>query len=93
MGDPGRLSLEDRECWRAEEKLRLVWSTEDGLEILLIRDFRLGMGMVRVREAKRTGGWGPAAALLTGPGSPAGGCACSCGPCGPWPHSCVRAPL
>lgn len=40
MGDPGRLSLEDRECWRPEEKLRLVWSTEDGFEILLNKDFR-----------------------------------------------------
>lgn len=40
MGDPGRLSLEDRECWRPEEKLRLVWSTDDGFEILLNRDFR-----------------------------------------------------
>lgn len=53
MGDPGRLSLEDREWWRPEEKLRLVWSTEDGLEIFLNRDFRLGTFMVTVREAGR----------------------------------------
>lgn len=58
MGDPGRLSLEDRECWSPEEKLRLVWSTEDGLEILLNRDFRLGTVMVTVREAKRARGAG-----------------------------------
>lgn len=58
MGDPGRLSLEDRECWRPEEKLRLVWSTEDGFEILLNRDFRLGTDMVTVREAEKSGSAG-----------------------------------
>lgn len=59
MGDPGRLSLEDRECWRPEEKLRLVWSTEDGFEILLNRDFRLGTGMVSARKAEKAGVLGP----------------------------------
>lgn len=58
MGDPGRLSLEDRECWRPEEKLRLVWSTEDGFEILLNKDFRLGIGMVTVRNAGKARGAG-----------------------------------
>lgn len=41
VGDPGRLSLDDREWWRPEEKLRLVCSTEDCLEIFLKSDFRL----------------------------------------------------
>lgn len=42
VGDSGRLSLEDSEWWRPEEKLRLVCSTVDCLEIFLKRDFLLG---------------------------------------------------
>lgn len=43
VGEPGRLSLEDSEWWRPEEKLRLVCSAEAGcLEIFLKSDFRLG---------------------------------------------------
>lgn len=41
VGDPGRLSLEDSEWWRPEEKLRLVCRTDDCLEIFLNNDFRL----------------------------------------------------
>lgn len=41
VGDSGRLSLEDSEWWRPEEKLRLVCSTDDCLEIFLKRDFLL----------------------------------------------------
>lgn len=93
VGDPGRLSLEDREWWRPEEKLRLVWSTEDGLEIFLNRDFRLGTCMVTVREAAEAEEAGaPLPARLTDPGSRVGGCACSCGPCGPWSRSSAQAP-
>lgn len=42
VGEPGRLSLDDREWWRPEEKLRLVCSTDDCFEIFLKSDFRLG---------------------------------------------------
>lgn len=35
-----------------------MWSTEDGLDILLNRDFRLGTDMVTVREAEKAGGAG-----------------------------------
>lgn len=35
-----------------------MWSTEDGFEILLNRDFRLGTDMVKVREAEKAGGAG-----------------------------------
>lgn len=41
VGEPGRLSLDDREWWRPEEKLRLVCSTDDCFEIFLKSDFRL----------------------------------------------------
>lgn len=41
VGDSGRLSLEDREWWRPEEKLRLVCRTDDCLEIFLKRVFLL----------------------------------------------------
>lgn len=44
VGEPGRLSLDDREWWRPEEKLRLVCSTDDCFEIFLKSDFRLGLG-------------------------------------------------
>lgn len=40
VGEPGRLSLDDREWWRPDEKLRLVCSTDDCLEIFLNSDFR-----------------------------------------------------
>lgn len=43
VGEPGRLSLDDREWWRPEEKLRLVCSTDDCFEIFLKSDFRLGV--------------------------------------------------
>lgn len=43
VGEPGRLSLEDRDWWRPEEKLRLVCSTDDCFEIFLKSDFRLGV--------------------------------------------------
>lgn len=40
VGEPGRLSLDDRDWWRPEEKLRLVCSTDDCFEIFLKSDFR-----------------------------------------------------
>ena len=43
VGEPGRLSLDDRDWWRPEEKLRLVCSTDDCFEIFLKSDFRLGV--------------------------------------------------
>lgn len=41
VGEPGRLSLDDKEWWRPEEKLRLVCNTDDCFEIFLKSDFRL----------------------------------------------------
>lgn len=54
VGDSGRLSLEDSEWWRPEEKLRLVCSTVDCLEIFLKRDFLLG----RKRTGRSVTNWG-----------------------------------
>lgn len=41
VGEPGRLSLDDKEWWRPDEKLRLVCNTDDCFEIFLKSDFRL----------------------------------------------------
>ena len=102
VGEPGRLSLDDREWWRPEEKLRLVCSTEDCFEIFLKSDFRLrGRDPMRqdpCPQQSREPAPGPlqhsapAHPSLTGPGSPAGGSACSFEPCGPWPRSSGRGP-
>lgn len=40
VGEPGRLSLDDKEWWRPDEKLRLVCNTDDCFEIFLKSDFR-----------------------------------------------------
>lgn len=55
VGDSGRLSLEDSEWWRPEEKLRLVCRTVDCLEIFLKRDFLLGREENAWEDLSQTG--------------------------------------